>query len=370
MFGGVETLLVTLARHRDLCCEMEPEFALCWNGRLSQDLRESKVKVHLLGPVHLRDPFSVKRARSRLSRLLAKLEFDVVVCHMQWSQAVFGPVMRRANVPLVFWMHGATNGKHWLDRLANRTPPDLAICPSKYVASSLPNVYPETQAFVAHYPVAYSPTSVDKAEVASIRQELDTACDATVVVQASRMEEGKGQAIHLEALGRLRDLEGWTCWQVGGPQRPQEMRYFERLKDSAQRLGIADRVKFLGQRSDVPRLLAAANVYCQPNTALEGLPITFAEALYAGLPVVTSDICGFEELVDDSCGVRLPPGDVGAVAAALASLIRNPNARLRLATAASAQANKISNPEAQIPRLYSILEKAVSATSYASFSNN
>jgi len=370
LYGGVETLLVTLARYHNLCPEMESDFALCWTGRLSEELLTTRARVHLLGRVRLRNVSSVWRARGKLSELLSRMHFDAVICHLPWSQTVFGPVVRRANVPLIFWMHGATNGRNWLERLARRIPPDLAICPSRYVAATACNIYPEAKVSVLHYPVAASTVSYGSYEKAILRQELDTACDATVIVQASRLEEGKGQNIHLEALGKLRTIKGWTCWQVGGPQRPREVKYFQKLKRTAERLGIADRVNFLGQRSDVPRLLAAANVYCQPNTALEGLPVTFAEALHAGLPVVTSKICGFEEIIDDSCGVLLPPGDVDAVAAALARLIQNRPFRKRLGLAAAARANEISNPGAQMDNLYSILVEATSIGVSGSASNN
>ena len=369
LYGGVETLLATLANHRDLCQEMEPEFALCWSGRLSEELLASGATVHLFDEVHLRNPFSVQRARRNLSKLLAETHFEVVICHMPWSQTIFGPVVRHFSLPLIFWMHSATNGKHWLERLASRVRPDRVISPSKYVAATVNSLYPHTETFVLHYPVAPQPKPYSAEEVAVIRRELDTASDAAVIVQASRIEEGKGQRIHLEALGQLREVEGWVCWQVGGPQRPHEWEYFEELKQTAARLGIAHRVRFLGQRSDVQRLFAASNIYCQPNIALEGLPVTFSEALYAGLPVVTSSICGFDELIDESCGILLPPYDVDAVAHALANLIHDPSLRRRLGAAAPFRANRISNLQVQIGNLHSIIQEATAVRTNAMFSH-
>jgi glycosyltransferase involved in cell wall biosynthesis len=49
-------------------------------------------------------------------------------------------------------------------------------------------------------------------------------------------------------------------------------------------LRIADRVRFAGQRDDVPRLLAAADLHCQPNSSPEPFGVAFVEALAAGLP--------------------------------------------------------------------------------------
>ena len=68
-------------------------------------------------------------------------------------------------------------------------------------------------------------------------------------------------------------------------------------------------MRFLGQREDVPRLMAAADVFCQPNTGPEPFGIVLVEALYAGLPVVTSGFGGAAEIVDQTCGVLTAPGD-------------------------------------------------------------
>ena len=50
LYGGVETLLLTLARLRHLCPGMQPEFAVCYGGRLADELRAAGVPVHLIGP--------------------------------------------------------------------------------------------------------------------------------------------------------------------------------------------------------------------------------------------------------------------------------------------------------------------------------
>ena len=70
LYGGVETLLVTLARFKDLCTSMEPEFAVCFEGRLSSELELTGVPVHHLGAVRTRQPLSVWRGRRHLSELL------------------------------------------------------------------------------------------------------------------------------------------------------------------------------------------------------------------------------------------------------------------------------------------------------------
>lgn len=358
MYGGVETLLATLACHRDLCPEMEPHYALCFEGRLSEELAAAGVPVHLLGKVRVRRPLTVLRARRMLGDLLRREHFDLVVSHSTWSQSLFGPVVRSQGLPLVFWLHGATNGRHWLDRWGRRTLPDFALCNSRFTAATSRNMFPTVQTEVVYCPVAPPVRNYSETDRAATRAELQTPEDAVVIIQVSRMEAWKGHALHLEALGLLSDLPKWVCWQVGGTQRSQEARYLEELKRTAARLGITERVRFLDQRSDVARLLEAADIHCQPNTGPEPFGITFIEALYARLPVVTTAIGGAREIVNDSCGVLVPPDDAVALAASLGRLIRDRALRLNLGAAGPSRARKLCDPATQMGRLNELLASA------------
>lgn len=355
LYGGVESVLVTLARHRDLCQAMEPHFALCFESRLSKELGGIGVPVHLLGNVRVSRPATVWRSRSFLRNLLQLDKFDVAVCHSAWSQAIFGAVVRSAGMPLVFWFHTPADGRHWLERWARNTAPDLALCNSQFTSSTLSRIYPRIRAELVFYPVALTEMDYSNGNRAAVRAELDTPEDATVIIQASRMEAWKGQSLHLEALGMLSGLPGWVCWQVGGAQRPQEVRYFKELKNAAVRLGIAYRVHFLGQRSDVPKLLAAADIYCQPNTGPEPFGIALVEALLARLPIVTTGIGGAMEIVDDSCGVLVPPDDAHKLAASLRRLIQDRTLRTNLGAAGPARARKLCDPDTQMQHLYNLL---------------
>ncbi|MDQ3328965.1 MAG: glycosyltransferase [Chloroflexota bacterium] len=178
-----------------------------------------------------------------------------------------------------------------------------------------------------------------------------------MIIQISRMQPLKGQRVHLEALGKLRDMPEWVCWQVGGAQRPEELKYLEELRKTADEMGVADRVQFLGQRHDVRKLLAAGDVFCQPNTLPEGFGITFVEALYAGLPVVTSAIGGAREVVNESCGVLVQADDPDALADALRPLLQGSELRERLGRAGPDRARSLSDPTAQVVRLAAILAR-------------
>jgi glycosyltransferase involved in cell wall biosynthesis len=355
LYGGVETALVTMARCRSLCPELEPEFALCFDGRLSDELTAAATPVHMLGEVRVRHPLSILRARHKLRELLDGRAANVVVCHMAWAQAIFGPVARAARIPLIFWAHDAIETRHWLDRWAQLTPPDLAICNSHFTAATILRLYPRVPTQVVYCPVtppAFSASLNDRAEV---RREFNTPPDATVIVQVSRMERWKGQELHLETLGRMRDLPGWVCWMIGAAQRPNEVRYERELHAAAKQYGIEDRVRFAGQRSDVPRILSAADIFCQPNTGPEPFGLTLIEALQAGLPVITSAMGGATEVVNDSCGVLVRPGSVADLALALRLLVNDAQLRRRLGASGPARARELTDPAVQLSRLRSAL---------------
>ncbi|MDQ3387934.1 MAG: glycosyltransferase family 4 protein, partial [Gemmatimonadota bacterium] len=278
-----------------------------------------------------------------------------VVCHSAWAQIIFGPVVTAARLPLALWLHGPVDSGHWLLRLAKRVPPDIALCNSRFTASTLSALYPRVRGEVVHCPVDLSAAGLGEGERAGIRAELHTPEDAVVIIQASRMEALKGHAVLLRVLGDLRDLPGWVCWIVGGAQRPEEVRYLAGIEQLAAELGIMHRLRFAGQRSDVPRLLDAADIHCQPNTGPDAFGIAFVEALRAGLPCVTTALGGAPEVVDARCGILVPPGDPAALATALHGLIVDEALRRRLGAAGPARARKLCDPSEQIPRLYHLL---------------
>ena len=186
-----------------------------------------------------------------------------------------------------------------------------------------------------------------------------------MIIQISRMEKWKGHEVHLQALSQLSSMPQWTCWFVGGAQRPREVRYVEALKDQVVRLGLQDRVVFLGQRSDIARLLRAADICCQPNLEPEPFGLSLVEALHARRPVIATAVGGPMEIVDASCGLLVSPGDAKAVAAALRLLIENDDLRQRLGGAGPARATALCDISSQMRLLEDRLTRLVSHCSQA-----
>jgi glycosyltransferase involved in cell wall biosynthesis len=138
-------------------------------------------------------------------------------------------------------------------------------------------------------------------------------------------------------------VTGWLLWVAGGAQRPHEAQYLKELEALATQLGIRARVRFLGQRSDVPRLLRAADIHCQPNLSPEPFGIAFVEALQAGLPVVSTAMGGALEIVDGSCGMLVPP-DPKPLSEALRWMVEEPEDRRRLGAAGPTRAAALCDP--------------------------
>jgi glycosyltransferase involved in cell wall biosynthesis len=363
LYGGIETLLVTLARQRSCCPDMEPAFALCFEGRLSGELRQAGVSVCLLGEARLSRPWTVARARQRLRGLLDAEHCDVVISHGCWPHLIAGPVARRAGRPLVFWAHSAHAGRDGLEWWASRTAPDLVVANSQETQRLVrAHLFPRARMEILHYPVNRPAGSGPADARCVMRAALGTPNDAVVIVTACRLEPYKGNALLLESLGQLGKVDGWQCWIAGGAQRPQETDFMAHLQQQAAALGIANRVHFLGQRDDVPALLAAADIHCQPNLEPEPFGIVFVEALYAGLPVVTTAQGGALEIVDDSCGVLVAPGDARKLAVALGRLIGDGQARARLGAGGPARAAALCDPAGQMARMARLLRGMVRAS--------
>src|SRR6266516_4175586 len=206
LYGGVETIQVTLARYRHECPQMEPHFTVCFEGRLSRELRELDVPVHNLGAVRVRNPLSIWSARAQLRKLLSDFHYDAAICHSAWSQAIFGPVVRSAGIPLLFWLHGAPSGRHWLERWAKRTPPEKIICCSEFTRNLISEVYPRVPNSVVYAPVSPILKPISEAQRLATRNEVNTPLDAVVIIQVSRMEACKGHQLHLNALAKIRHV--------------------------------------------------------------------------------------------------------------------------------------------------------------------
>jgi glycosyltransferase involved in cell wall biosynthesis len=145
-----------------------------------------------------------------------------------------------------------------------------------------------------------------------------------VVLTPARLHPQKGHTYLLAAAAQVPDA---TFVLAGdGPLRRE-------LEAEARTLGISDRCVILGYRSDVPELLAVADLFVLPSL-YEGLPISVLEAMAAGRPVVATAIGGTDEAItSELSGLLVPPRDPVALASAIRRLRADPALAARLASA-------------------------------------
>lgn len=159
---------------------------------------------------------------------------------------------------------------------------------------------------------------------AVLRAELVRGRPDFVVLTPARLHEQKGHAYLLAAAAQIPDA---TFVLAGdGPLRAP-------LEAQARELGISERCLFLGHRTDVQDLLAAADLLVLPSL-WEGLPVSVLEGMAAGLPIVATAIGGTDEAVtNESNGLLVPPRDAGALATAIGRVRRDAELAKRLARA-------------------------------------
>ncbi len=160
---------------------------------------------------------------------------------------------------------------------------------------------------------------------AVLRQTLGLPPSSVVFGTVGRLNEAKQQQRMLVALRTLIDQgEDAALAIVGDGELRAEL---ERETD---RLGLRDRVRFLGARSDVPELLAGMDVFLL-SSRTEGYSLALVEASAAALPIVATDVGGNAEIVHDGrTGLLVPAGDDDRLAAAMAELLRNVSRREQL----------------------------------------
>lgn len=354
LYGGVESLLLTLNRSRAKCRDMQSVYALAFEGRLAAELRREGGVVAILGETRVRSPLSMIRARRRLRAVLSE-GYDVAICHMPWAHALFGGCVRRAGVPLAFWMHGEASG-HWLERWASSIQPQVILCNSSFVASSLQRIFSRGTVEVFAIPIDVSKRPISSEAYAAVRNQTETSLESIVIVLASRLEPLKGHSVLLEALANLRTLPNWTCWIAGGSQRREEDDYLALLRNYSLSRGISERLRFLGHQSQVDLLLRASNIYCQPNIAGEGFGLSIAEACAAELPVISTNIGAVPEIVDSDSSILVKPNDPVALSNAIRFLLDNPEQRKRMGVRAGQRIRSLCDPTRQITGLWRILE--------------
>jgi glycosyltransferase involved in cell wall biosynthesis len=254
-----------------------------------------------------------------LVALLRRERIEVLHAHMFGSSLWATVIARLCGVPIVIaHEHGSPETVSRLRALLERFV--LAPGVDTYLAVSSAERHrlvdargiPAHKARVLHNGITATPANGDR----DVRAELGIAPDAPVVISVGVHRPEKAFDQLIRAMTHVREsVPGVRLVLVGdGMLRPE-------LEALAHSLGLDDTVVFAGSRSDVPDLLAAADVAVN-SSVREGSPLSVLEYMEAGLPVVASRVGGLPEMVlDGTTGVLVPPGSAAMLADALADLL-------------------------------------------------
>jgi glycosyltransferase involved in cell wall biosynthesis len=293
--------------------------------------REARRRGFAVECVPMRNDLSIGAAY-RISVLLRRRVPALVHCHTGRANWIGGIGARWARVPALSTRRMDRRVKRglrtrWLyRRLLQRV---AAISPAVERRLLDARVAPERIRVIwsAVDPAQLEPSATRQA----LRARLDAAPDTPCVLVAANLVHRKGVDVLLEAFASLASGACGVLWIAGdGPERAP-------LEATASRLGVAEHVRFLGHRGDLPDLLEACDVFALPSRQ-EGLGVAALEAMARGRPVVASAVGGLAEIVvPGETGVLVPPGDAGALASALARLCGDPASARRLGAAGAAR---------------------------------
>jgi glycosyltransferase involved in cell wall biosynthesis len=174
-----------------------------------------------------------------------------------------------------------------------------------------------------------------------------------VILCVGRLEPVKNHGMLLRALGSLRRRHAPEVWMVGdGPCQAE-------YEAAVRRLGLADSVRFLGYRYDVPELTAAADVVVLTSLK-EGIPRALMQAMAVGVPVVATNVKGTREVVVDGyTGFLVPLDDADALAERLGVLLGSSALRSAMGARGVAHARQHFDEERVVERLTEVYRLAL-----------
>ena len=186
----------------------------------------------------------------------------------------------------------------------------------------------------------------------ALRAGLAGGGDGPVVLTCARLHEQKGHTYLLHAAAELPRV--MFAFAGEGPARAG-------LEAEAARIGVAERVRFLGHRDDIPELLAASDLVAIPSL-YEGSPIAVLEAMAAERAIVGSAVGGMGELIEDGeTGILVPPRDVAALAAGLRRLLEDPARRRAMGDRGRRRVESDFGPTAMAGQVEGVYERLLAS---------
>ena len=274
---------------------------------------------HVGLPLATKDPVNILRNAGRIARLVRAEGVGLVHARSRapaWSAWM---AARRVGVPFVTTYHGAYSegvpGKRAYNAIMARG--DRVIAISHYVAALVMGrhwVGPDRLRVIPRGvdPAVFDAERVGSGRVARLAAAWRLPDGAATVVLPARLTRWKGAEVVIDAVARL-DRRDVCCVLVGAEQG--RAAFAASLVARAERLGMADRLRMVGQCDDMPAALMLADVVVSASTQPEAFGRVVIEAQSMGRMVIATDHGGAAETVEHGVtGWRVPPGDPAALA--------------------------------------------------------
>jgi glycosyltransferase involved in cell wall biosynthesis len=318
--GGTERLVV------EICRRLHPRIvmAVCTldaPGIWADELSSRGIKVVALN----RQPGFRPSLALRLGQIASDCHARLVHCH-HYSPFVYGSLatLIRPGLRMVFTEHGRLSDgpplpkRQLVNPILGRLPDATVAVSSALRETMIAEGFPGGRVDVLHNGIdpGPSPTAVDRQ---ARRRRFGLPEQGVVVGTIARLDPVKDLDTLIAAGALLRKTHPDLTLAIVGDGAERN-----NLEHAARRHGMADAIRFFGQRHDARALLSAFDVYVNSSIS-EGISLTILEAMAAGLAVVATRVGGTPEVVrDGETGLLVPPRSPAAIADAVKKLIDNP----------------------------------------------
>ena len=320
---------------------------------------------HIQMPLASKKPWTILANRRRLGALIAQHNVSLVHARSRAPAWSAGPAARKAGVPFVTTYHGSYNEGSWIKKRYNRimASADRVIAISEFIAALIRQRYrtPDDRLRVIHRGAdlgLFAPLAVGAGRLMELQRAWGIQDDTRVILLPARLTRWKGQGVLIEAFGELagrRDVSDIAVVLAGDSEGRTD--YLRELDRQCRKLGLSGRqVVFAGQCDDMPAAMMLADVVVSASIEPEAFGRTMAEAAAMGKPIIATDIGAAPEIVlPGQTGWLVPPGDAGALAEALETVLTlTPSQRAELAAAAGQRVQSLFSVQAMCGKTLSV----------------
>ncbi len=338
--AGAESVLIDRLRHLE-AAGVQPAVAALADGSFARELGGLGVPVSVLAsaPPRVREPWRLPHAVQQIAALARRLDIDVIDGWGEKMSVLAGWAGRVTRRPVVLSMHDAPRRSVpstavQLAALTGRH--DTVVVPSRWMAEA----YQAAWRLNAHVIPNGVAVGALPDTPAPIRADCVWPPDVPVIGIFGRLVGWKGQGTFLRAAGEIMARHpGARFLVVGGTLYGYEREYAGQLRRLAGELGLAERVRFTGHRTDQLALMLACDVVCHASVEPEPFGMVVAEAMALGRPVVATRTGGPEEMIrHGQTGLLTTPGDHCELADAVLSLLTDESRARQLGNTARSAA--------------------------------